>query len=250
MSKSFISMIERASNQNESKVILALDLKGPNAIEKAERILEDISSYICGVKINKHLMLPFGLRRIESIVRKVHEFGLPVIADCKMCDIGSTNQMEASLYFDVGFDAITVMPLPGWVEGLESTFHLAEERDKGILAVVYMSHKGASEFFEATVYDEELRKFDKLYMVFLRKAIKWHADGFVIGATRPSIIRRVKEMVGDKPIFSPGVIVQGGSLVDALKAGASYVIIGRAICESPNPIDKAKELKNLTKLFS
>ncbi|MHC1637132.1 MAG: orotidine 5'-phosphate decarboxylase [Candidatus Nezhaarchaeales archaeon] len=250
MSKNFIAMIEKASIQNESRIVLALDLKGPDAIEKAEKILEDVSSYICGVKLNKHLILPFGLQYVKTIVRRAHELGLPVIADCKICDIGSTNQVEASLYFDTGFDAITVMPLPGWAEGLESIFHLAEERDKGILAVTYMSHKGASEFFEATVYDEELRMFDKLYMIFLRRAIKWRADGLIVGATRPNIIRRIREIVGDRPIFSPGVIIQGGSLVDALKAGASYVIIGRAICENPKPADKAKELRNLTKLFS
>ncbi|MHC1629041.1 MAG: orotidine-5'-phosphate decarboxylase [Candidatus Nezhaarchaeales archaeon] len=250
MRRHFITMIEKASIQNESRIVLALDLKGPDAIERAEKILEDVSSYICCVKLNKHLILPFGLQRIRVIVDRAHELGLPVIADCKMCDIGSTNQVEASLYFDAGFDAITVMPLPGWSEGLENVFHLAEERDKGILAVTFMSHKGASEFFEAVVYDEELKMFDKLYKIFLRRAVEWRADGLIVGATRPDIISQAKEVVGDKPIFSPGVVVQGGSIVDALKAGASYVIVGRAICESLKPADKAKELRDLAKLSS
>lgn len=249
MNSGFIEMISRAASQNQSKIVLALDVRGPNAIEKAEKVLEETSSYICCVKVNKHLILPFGLEGLKGIIEKAHSLGLPIIADCKMCDIGSTNLVEALQYFEAGFDAVTVMALPGWVDGLNEVFHVAKERGKGVLVVVLMSHKGASEFFEAVVFDEELGVFDKLYRVFARRAVKWHADGVVVGATRPNAIRQVKSIVGEKPIFSPGVIVQGGGIEEALKAGASYVIAGRVICESSNPVDKAKELRDVTRQF-
>ncbi|MCS7140144.1 MAG: orotidine 5'-phosphate decarboxylase [Candidatus Nezhaarchaeota archaeon] len=241
----FVSAVERAAIQNKSRIVLALDIKGSDALNRAERILRDVSSYVCCVKLNKHLILPFGLQRVKAIVELSHELGLPIIADCKLCDIGSTNEVEAELYFEAGFDAITVMPLPGWAEGLEGVFHLAKERGKGILAVVYMSHRGASEFFDVIMYDDELMIFDKLYRVFLRRSLRWHADGFIVGATKPDIIAQLKKEAANRPIFSPGVIAQGGSIVDALRAGASYIIVGRAICESSSPIDKAKELRNL-----
>lgn len=247
VSTSFAEMISYAASQKQSRIVLALDVKGPNAIERAEKILEETSNYICCVKMNKHLILPMGLEGLRNIIEKAHSLGLPVIADCKMCDIGSTNLVESSQYFDAGFDAITVMPLSGWVDGLKGVFHVAREKGRGVLVVVLMSHEGASEFFEAVVFDEELGVFDKLYRVFARRAVKWRADGVIVGATRPDAIRQVKNIVGDKPIFSPGVVVQGGVVEEVLRAGASYVIVGRAICDSSNPADKARELRDVTR---
>ncbi|MEM2214623.1 MAG: orotidine 5'-phosphate decarboxylase [Candidatus Nezhaarchaeales archaeon] len=250
MSKGFVEAITRAANQNHSRVVLALDVKGPNTIEKAKKILEETSGYICCVKINKHLILSVGLEGLRELVERAHSLGLPVIVDCKMCDIGPTNLVETSYYFDSGFDAVTVMPLPGWIDGLSDVFHVAKERDKGVLVVVLMSHKGASEFFETIAFDEEYGVFDKLYRIFARRAVKWRADGVIVGATRPDAIRQVKSIVGEVPIFSPGIVVQGGVVEETLKAGASYVIAGRAICESINPADKARELRDITRRFS
>jgi len=247
---SFLEMITRAAEQNRSKIVLALDVRGPNALERAEKILCEVAEYICCVKVNKHLILPQGVEGLRDLTNKVHSLGLPVIVDCKMCDIGSTNLVEASTYFDAGFDAITVIPLPGWADGLEDVFRLAKEASKGVIVVTLMSNKGASEFFEAVIYDEDLGVFDKLYRVFARRSVKWRADGVVVGATRPEAIRQVKEIVEDMPIFSPGVVVQGGGIAEALRAGASYVIVGRAICESDNPADKAREMCELMRRFS
>lgn len=246
----FLDMIKRAAEQNRSRIVLALDVKGPDALERAERLLSETREYICCVKINKHLILPWGVEGLRGLIKKAHSLGLPVIADCKMCDIGSTNFVEASTYFKAGFDAITVVPLPGWVDGLEGVFRLARETGKGIITVVLMSNKGASEFFEAVIYDEELGVFDKLYRVFARRSLKWGADGVVVGATRSEAIKQVREIVEDLPIFSPGVVIQGGGVVEALRAGASYIIVGRAICESDSPAERAKEMCELTRCLS
>jgi orotidine-5'-phosphate decarboxylase len=246
----FLDMITKAAERNRSRIVLALDVKGPYALERAERILCEVAEYICCVKINKHLILPRGVEGLRDLVSKAHSLGLPVIADCKICDIGSTNFVEASAYFNAGFDAITVVPLPGWTNGLEGVFCLAKEADKGIIVVTLMSNRGASEFFEAMIYDEELGVFDRLYRVFARRSVKWRADGVIVGATRPEAIRQVREIVKDLPIFSPGVVIQGGNVVEALKAGASYIIVGRAICEADNPADRAREMCELTRQFS
>ncbi|MDI9619954.1 MAG: orotidine 5'-phosphate decarboxylase [Candidatus Nezhaarchaeota archaeon] len=240
----FLEAVERASTRNGSRIVLALDVEGPKPLERAEEILEEAGSFICSVKVNKHLVLPQGLRAVKRLVERAHELGLPAIADCKSCDIGSTNRVEASLYFEAGFDALTVMPLAGWSQGLEEVFKLAEGEDRGILAVAYMSHRGAEEFFNMVVYDEELGSFDKLHRVFLRRALRWGADGFIVGATRPEAIAQAKNVVGGKPIFSPGAVAQGGNPVEAVRAGASYVIVGRAICASERPGEKAREIRD------
>ncbi len=77
----------------------------------------------------------------------------------------------------------------------------------------------------------------------LRKALKYGADGIVVGATYPQKIAEVKGVVGEKvAIYSPGVGAQGGSAETAIKSGANYIIIGREITLAADPAKAAGEL--------
>jgi orotidine-5'-phosphate decarboxylase len=112
----------------------------------------------------------------------------------------------------------------------------------GVLALVYMSHPGASEGYGQKVLRVGSKKARPEFEIFAEKAVKWKADGAVVGATRPNIVRRAKEILGTSvPIFSPGVGTQGGEIALSLKAGTDYFIVGRSITGSQNPRDAAEE---------
>jgi orotidine-5'-phosphate decarboxylase len=82
------------------------------------------------------------------------------------------------------------------------------------------------------------------FEIFADRALQWQADGAIVGATFTDIISRVYTILGSEvPIFSPGIGVQGGSLRDAMNAGAKYVIVGRSIYESEDPARSAEELR-------
>jgi len=49
------------------------------------------------------------------------------------------------------------------------------------------------------------------------------------------------------PIYSPGIGVQGGEIESALKAGARYLIVGRAITLSNNPSESAEKIRNIAR---
>ena len=51
------------------------------------------------------------------------------------------------------------------------------------------------------------------------------------------------------PIYSPGLITQGGDINSALECGADYLIIGRAIINSPDPLLELKNIHNLVKNY-
>lgn len=69
-----------------------------------------------------------------------------------------------------------------------------------------------------------------------RLGVECGVDGFIAPATRPERIRAVRSIVGDgKKILSPGVGAQGGKASDAIRAGADYAIVGRAIYGSADP---------------
>jgi orotidine-5'-phosphate decarboxylase len=244
--------MEQVAKGKNSNIALNLDFpfekpeNRENLFNRANRVLEAVSPYICAVKINHHLVLPLGtFDGVEKLVKKAHDFGLMTIMDCKANDIGSTNQVIAEYYYAAGFDALIANPFIGWEEGLKPIFDVAKRLQRGVILLVYMSHKGASEGYGQTVYDIETGERVLQYVVFARKALKWKADGVVVGATYPEKIREVYEILDEKtPIYSPGIGAQGGEIKSALKAGARYLLVGRAITLAENPAASAKEIRN------
>ena len=93
--------------------------------------------------------------------------------------------------------------------------------------VITMSHPKGGEFFDIDS--------------FCKIALDVGATGVVAPATRPEDVARVRNLVGDLEIISPGVGAQGGSSKDTIKAGANYIIVGRGIYQSDNPAAVAEQ---------
>ncbi len=251
--------LSAAAYVRKTRLIVGLDLAltspiaGGAALESEKKRLERealniisaTADSVVAFKINRHLLLPLGLfDGIPRITDAIHDQGLPVIMDCKINDIGATNETITRYYLDAGFDAVIANPFVGWEEGLEPVFKTARDRKKGVILLCYMSHPGASEGYGLTIAtDQKKKKHDFLYRVFAQKALQWEADGVIVGATAPDKIREVRQILGETvPIISPGVGAQGGSASDAIEAGASYVIVARSIINAPDPAAKAKEI--------
>jgi orotidine-5'-phosphate decarboxylase len=248
--------MKKTAEKKESNVALALDFpfeKPENRdklLSKAEHVLEAASPYLCAVKLNHHLVLPLGtFDGVRKLVEKAHDCGLLTIMDCKVNDIGATNEIIAEYYYTAGFDALIANPFTGWEEGLKPIFDVAHKRQRGIILLVYMSHKASSEGYGQTIIDPETGQKTLQYLSFAKKALKYGADGAVVGATYPEKIREVRAVLGDKvPIYSPGIGVQGGKVQAALKAGTRYLIVGREITLAENPAQKARETRDLARL--
>ena len=227
--------MEEAARSKESNIVLALDFpfekpeNRESLFSKAEHVLDAVHPYICAVKLNHHLVLPLGtFDGVQKLLKKARSFGLLTIMDCKVNDIGSTNQVIAEYYYAAGFDALIANPFIGWEEGLKPIFEIAHRLQRGVILLVYMSHKGASEGYGQTIYDSETGEKVPQYVSFARKALKLEADGAVVGATYPEKVREIHEILGEKtPIYSPGIGIQGGEITSALEAGSRYLLVGR-----------------------
>lgn len=249
---SFRVKMEESAKNKKSNIVLAFDFpfekpeNRQNLFCKAGHTLEAVYPYLCAVKFNRHLILSLGLfNGVQKLIEEIHDFGLMAIMDCKVNDIGATNRTIAEYYYAAGFDALIANPFVGWEEGLEPVFDVAHGLQRGVILLVYMSHKGAWEGYGQTVYDTETGEKLLQYISFAEKALKWDADGVVVGATYPEKIREVREILGERiPIFSPGIGAQGGRIQSALKAGANYLIVGRAITLSGNSAETAKKIRD------
>ncbi len=242
---SYKEWISRSSAERRTRIILALDLDGASSkelFERSERLLRRTIGKFCAVKLGRQTVLNLGTVRTRHLTRIVHGEDIPCIIDDKLNDIGETNRAIAESYFRMGFDGLTANPFAGWRGSLQPLFQLAHEHRNGVILLAYMSHQGAAEGYGQKVIIGDKKTPIAQYRLFASNAVRWGADGVVVGATRPNVIREVKSIVRDKvPIYSPGIGAQGGKLLSASKAGTDFFIVGRSITRSPHPEKTALE---------
>ncbi|MFQ5921101.1 MAG: orotidine 5'-phosphate decarboxylase [Nitrososphaerales archaeon] len=246
MTSAFAERIAKSSKLHRSRLVLALDPspKVEDLVGFAKKALE-LSDHICAIKINFHLLLPLQLSEVKSITDLAHSRDIQTIADVKLNDISTTNEAALSHLWSAGFDALTVNPIIGF-DALRQVIENAHGNSNGVIALVYMSHRSAAQTYGMQVTDAENRK-RQMHEVFLDWAEELGADGIVVGATVPDIIRqcssRIKRTIA---IFSPGVGAQGGDVKQALANGSDYLIVGRSIIEAGDPKGEASRMQALS----
>lgn len=237
----------RKSASDKSRIILANDLENL-PVQKLEsttiKNIKTLNKFLCAIKFNFHLILPLGIKSLTKINRIAHDTGLQTIADIKLNDIGNTNKIATERLWQAGFDAVIVNPIMG-PENLQNLIEFAHKDDHGVITLVHMSHPGAKLGYGLDVLQN--KKTLKINELFLEWSCSMKADGIVVGATVPQIIKSCyKKAKGRCEIYSPGVGTQGGDPVNAIKSGANYLIVGRTILNAKDPVLEAKKLQELS----
>jgi orotidine-5'-phosphate decarboxylase len=225
-----------------SPIILAndYDSKTPNIESKTLRNIKLLNNYLCGIKINFHLLLQLDKKQISKINKSAHDSGLQCIADIKLNDIGNTNLITAENLWHMGFDAVIVNPIMG-KKSLKNLVGSSHKKNKGVISLCHMSAPEAKPSYELKIKTSS--KKNQLYQLFLDWALDSHVDGIIVGATYPKIISYCKKSTrGKLSLFSPGIGTQGGSASKAKKLGSDYLIVGRTILNSKNPVQTTKSL--------
>ena len=200
----------------DSRLVLALD---ETDSDRALDVARNVAPFVAKIKINYPLVLSAGL----DIVTEISKFS-PVICDFKVADIPNTNRLIAKEAFDAGASGIIAHAFPG-SESLKAIREVDSTKD--LYIVITMSHPKGGDFFD-------IDSFCKL-------ALEVGATGVVAPATRPEDVAKVRGLVGDLEIISPGVGAQGGSSKETIKAGANYIIVGRGIYLSDDPAAAAEK---------
>lgn len=207
--------------KKKNSLILALDVLSR---DKALELTEQLVDHFDAIKVGYPLILHAGL----GIVKEISSIS-PVIADLKIADTPNTNRLICEAVLGAGADAIIAQAFPG-KDSLVACADCAESFGADLFVVTEMSHPGAEQFMAP------------LAERMARLAVESGASGVVAPATRPERIRMIRSIIGDKLIISPGVGAQGGSAGEALQAGADYLIVGRSVYGSADPVAQAKEL--------
>ena len=204
--------------QKKTRIILALDV---TSHADALRVVGVVKDYVDAIKINWPLILAAG----PDIIREMSKVK-DVICDFKISDIPNTNRLIVEQAMSRGASAVICHGFAG-----EDSVKACVDAAKGqVFVVTEMSHPGGKQF-TAPVAD---------MLAAIAKAAG--ARGIVAPATRPERISALRKIIGNMEIITPGVGAQGGKASDAIRAGADYIIVGRAIYEAADPRDAARKL--------
>jgi len=236
----FKTRLSQVSKTN-GKVILANDYDSSekNLQNKTIQNIKKLNPYLCGIKLNFHLLLPLSAKDIIKINKTAHDYGLQTIADIKLNDIGNTNRVTTEHLWNLGFDAVIANPIMG-LDSLKNLVKSSHKEQKGVITLCHMSAPEAKLSYDMQI---KMGKTQQLYQLFLNWALTAKVDGIVVGATFPKIIQYCSKQAGKNlSIFSPGVGTQGGNASEVISSGTNYLIVGRTILNAKNSIAVAKEL--------
>ena len=201
-------------------LILAFDVEWD--VKRSVAFLSGINDLIDAVKIGWYQLLNIGPQGIRELIRNVNKYFL---ADFKLGDVAHINEYVIRRIHELGINGIIMHAVTGR-ENLVAPVSIARELGIDVYLLVSMSLGGE-------LYDKSLD-----YNISLGMSVG--VGGFVVPATKPSIIRRIRSIVGDKyQLLSPGVGVQGGKPGCAIANGADFEIVGRSIINSESPRETA-----------
>ena len=168
------------------------------------------------------------------------------IADAKRGDIGNSSKYYAKTFFETyDFDSVTLAPYMG----RDSIDPFLAYDDKWAIILGVTSNESAADFQLSEVNVNGLSR--PLYKEVIEKAKTWGSDQntmFVTGATRPELLKEIREIVPNHFLLVPGVGSQGGDLKEVSEAGFNsecglLVNSSRAILYASNGEDFAEKAR-------
>jgi orotidine-5'-phosphate decarboxylase len=220
------ALIESA-RRKESPLVVGLDpvpsrfpkelqhLPSAEAVELFCRsILEAVEPHAAAVKLQAAFFERLGSPGMEvygTLLSDAASLGLPTIADVKRGDIGPVAAAYAEAHLAVyGASCVTVNPFMGEDAVrpfLEEVRHLG--RGGGVFVLVATSNPSAERFQGATA--PPLFEVAARLVAELGGGAGVYPDaGAVVGATRPEVGRRVRELLPEALFLVPGYGAQGG----------------------------------------
>ena len=218
-------------------------LKEKDPIFEFNKQIIDATHDLCvAYKPNLAFYETMGAKGWESLLKTIEYIPNHIftIADAKRGDIGNTSTMYAKAFYEnLKVDSVTVAPYMG----SDSVIPFLEFKNKWVILLALTSNKGADDFqfFEA---NEE-----KLFEKVLKQSQKWGNEEnlmYVVGATRPEMFKKIREIVPNHLLLVPGVGAQGGELKEVCKYGMNkdcglLINSSRGIIYAGNSLDFAKK---------
>ncbi|MDP3102534.1 MAG: orotidine-5'-phosphate decarboxylase [Phenylobacterium sp.] len=216
----------------DPRLIVPLDLP---TVEQAREMVAAIGEAASFYKIGLELFASDGM----TLARELKAQGKQIFLDWKLHDIGTTVQRSTAVLADSGCDFLTVHGEPQVME--------AAVRGKGrsslkVLAVTVLTSLSDADLIEMG-FSETARS---LVERRIHQAVAAGCDGVVASPHEAALARAIGGK--DFLVVTPGVRpdwsakndqARAATPADALKAGASHLVVGRPITAANDPREAA-----------
>jgi orotidine-5'-phosphate decarboxylase len=193
-------------------------------------ILEAVESEAAAVKLQLayfERLGPEGMEVYADLIGASRALGIPTIADAKRGDVGHVATAYAEAHLSVySATGVTVNPYMG-ADAVEPFLDEARRLDRGggVFVLVATSNPSAPDVQDSST--PSLYETASMLVASLGKAGEagYLDAGAVVGATRPEVGRRVRELLPEALFLAPGYGAQKGdavgvkALLDARGAG-------------------------------
>lgn len=217
------------------RLIVALDVPSATA---ARKIVAAVGASISTYKVGMQLYTAEGPQIVHDLVAS----GLRVFLDLKYHDIPNTVGAAVAEASKLGVSMLTVHA-SGGPKMLRAAVEAARQgADVTVLAVTVLTSMNDADV-QAIGFQDSLKDTVKRLADLARQA---GCQGVVSSAREASILRQ--ELGDSFTIVTPGVRPAGAAVADqvrvvspaeAIAAGASHIVVGRPITESPDPASAA-----------
>lgn len=224
--------------QSDDRLIVALDVPDALAgLDLAARLGESVSFYKIGLG-----MLTGGGFALASDLKQDH--GKRIFLDMKLFDIGATVEAATRGLARSGIDFLTVHGDPHVVGAAREG---AADSPMKVLAVTFLTSLDRSDLDAAQTKPGEIAD---LVAERAARAFEAGADGVIASPLEIPAIRALPEARG-RLIVTPGIRSSGtdpgdqkrtATPVDAIRAGADHVVIGRPIHHAPDPVKAVRDI--------
>jgi orotidine-5'-phosphate decarboxylase len=216
----------------EPRIIVALDYASRAEALACARRLEPS---LCRLKVGKELFTAAGPNLVEELVAA----GFGVFLDLKFHDIPNTVAAACRAAADLGVWMINVHALGGraMLEAARDAL-AALPNAPHLIAVTILTSMGARELAEVGIADTPEGAVQRLAALVHESGL----NGVVCSAREAASLRR---LYGEEFLLvTPGIRPAGSRAGDqvriatpseAVRAGASYLVIGRPITQAPDP---------------
>lgn len=223
----------------EPRVIIALDF--PSA-SQALALLDQLDPVSCKLKIGKELFVRAGPALVERLVGQGHK----VFLDLKFHDIPHTVAQACRAAADLGVWMVNVHASGGrrMMEAAREAVDAASVPTK-LIAVTVLTSMKSEDLLEIGLNAEPAEQVDRLAQLARESGM----DGVVCSAQEAECLR--KGLGSGFLLVTPGIRPAGSALGDqariltpalAIAAGADYLVVGRPITQSADPIAVLREI--------
>jgi len=219
----------------DPRLYVALDLPD---IESARAVVKALGDAVVSYKIGLQL-LPLGGTEFG---RELKRAGKNVFLDFKLHDIGATVEKATRSITEAGADLLTVHATP---DVMMAAVKGRGGSDLKIMAVTVLTSLDDNSLYDMGYFNT----VEELVMHRVRQAVAAGVDGVISSPLEAKKIRGI--VPKDFLIVTPGVRMQGGDKgdqkrvatpKDALRDGASHIVVGRPITQAKDPRAAALEI--------